>query len=308
MNAATLMDRVFDLYKNTFKVQIAFSLIIGIISFTLMMVLGIALAVGVSAVIASSGGLYLYDHSIVWAVGLTLLAILPLYVGWLYLSASGHILISKQSFYDDPIEMPIGDTINAFFRVMSAALAQIILSLPWFFLLAFIIYLATSGFGDIFDFIISIPPLTLVLTGFVYVIIYVIYSNIFALSVPVALFEKRLFFTTVTRSYQLLKGNFWSILGLRMLWAVLVYLISYSAQSLMMVIIAIVAALAGNVIEFTELWFATSTLQIYASLFIGIIVGPMEGIMTALIYFNQKIKKDGLDIEIGLHRLSKNAL
>jgi len=194
--------------------------------------------------------------------------------------------------------------------VMSAALAQLLLSVPWFILLAIVIYNAMAGYTDILEFILMIHPLALALAGLAYVLIYVIYSNIFALSVPVAIFEKRLFFATVARSFQLLKNDFWKILAIRMLWAVLVYLISYSAQGLLLAIIAAIAFLAGNVADIGALWFASEILQFYISLFtlfIGIVIGPMEGIMTALIYFNQKIKKDGLDIEIGLHRLMRGS-
>ena len=312
MNAAGLMDRVFDLYKATFKFQIAFSLIIGIISSILILVLGIALALGIASIVYGTvaAGVYsdFYDRYIIAAVIFTLIAILPLYLGWLYLSASGHILISKQAFYGEPIELPIRDTLKAFFRVMSAALAQLLLSMPWFVLLVIFIYNAATGYGGILEFILNIHPLVLALTGLAYVLIYVIYSNVFALSVPVAIFEKRFFFATITRSFQLLKDDFWKVLGIRILWAILVYLISYSAQGLLMAIVAVIAFFAGNLANVSALWFATEILQFYISLFslfIGIIIGPMEGIMTALIYFNQKIKKDGLDIEIGLHRLLK---
>lgn len=314
MNAAGLMDRVFDLYKDTFKFQIAFSLIIGIISTILIMVLGIALALGIASIvygmIATGAYSEFYDRYIIAAVIFTLLAILPLYLGWLYLSASGHILISKQAFYGERIELPIFDTFRAFFRVMSAAMAQLLLSVPWFILLAIVIYNAVAGYTDIFEFIVGIHPLVLALSTLAYVLIYVIYSNIFALSVPVAIFEKRLFFATVARSFQLIKEDFWKVLGIRILWVVLVYLISYSAQGLLLAIIAAIAFLAGNVADIGALWFAAEILQFYISLFslfIGIIIGPMEGIMTALIYFNQKIKKDGLDIEVGIQRLIRGS-
>jgi len=303
MNAAALMDRVFDLYKATFKMQIAFSLIIGIISLILMVAMGIALAIGVGAAFGVAG--YADDRFIVIAVVLVLIGILPLYLGWVYLSASGHILISKQAFYGEPIELPLGDTFAAFLRIMSAALAHLILSAPWFILLAFGIYFVAAGQYDILYFFLDIHPLTLIFGGLAFSLLYIIYSNIFALSIPVAIFERRLFFSTVTRSLQLLKGDFWRVLGLRTLWVIVVYIFSYSAQGLVLAIVGFAAASAGNVVDLGQLYIATSGMQFYVSLFAAILLGPMEGILTALIYFNQKIKKDGLDIEIGLDRLSR---
>ena len=304
MNAATLMDRVFELYKATFKTQIAFSLIIGIISFIMMIVLGISL-VFVLGVAVGFGGAYVDDIYILITVAVVLIGILPLYMAWLHLSASGHILLSKQAFYGEAVELPFRDIFSAFLRIISAGLAQIILSLPWLALLILIIYAAVSGHDDAFGFVYTINPAVLIVGGLVYAFLYVAYSNIFALSIPVAIFEKRFFFATIRRSYQLLKGDFWKVLGLRLLWALLTMLFSYSAQGLIVALVGGIALAMGTVIDIGELWFATGGMQFYATLFVGILVGPMEGIMTALIYFNQKIKKDGLDIEIGIEQLAR---
>ena len=308
MNAAALMDRVFDLYRATFKTQIAFSLIIGIISFVLMTIFGVLLIFGVGIAIGMAGN-YPSDIYIIIAVLLIFLGIAPLYMCWLYISSSGHILISKQAFYGELVDLPFRETLNAFLRVMSAAIAHLLLSAPWFILLFFIIYAIAGGTGDLFvlALMVNMNPVVIILAGLAFTLLYVVYSNLFALSIPVAIFENRLFFSTVTRSWGLLKGSFWQILGLRILWALLIYLFSYSAQGLVVAAVGLLAALAGQVTDFGYLWFATGPLQFYIYLFVAILVGPMEGIMTALIYFNQKIKKDGLDIEISLYRLQRSA-
>ena len=301
MNAAALMDRVFDLYKATFKTQIAFALIIGIISFMLIMTLSIVLAFGVVYVYSIAGGSYDYDNYIIMVVLLIFAIILPPYIIWMYLSASGHILISKQAFYNQPVELPFRDTFNALLRVLTSAIAQLLLTLPWLILMAVVIYFSV---GDGFAFLGSLHPFYITIIGLAFTIFYVVYSNIFALSIPVAIFEKRLFLSTVTRSFELLKGYFWKILGLRLLWALIVYLFSYSTQSLIVTVIAVISMITGNLIDLGALWINTGTLQFYIALLVGILMGPMDGIMTALIYFNQKIKKEGLDIEISLERLA----
>jgi len=302
MNAAALMDRVFELYRDTFKMQIAFSLIIGIISFVLMMAMVVTLAFGLGIFVAVIG---LYDEHIILGIVIFMLAaMLPLYMIWLLLSASGHILISKQAFYGEPIELPFKDLFLAFLRIISAGLAQIILSIPWIALLALVIYLAV-GQNDILLFIEELNPFIFLAFGFVYIILYVIYSNIFTLSIPVAIFEERVFFTTITRSFDLLRGDFFRILALRLLWALLVFIFSYSAQGLMMFLVGFITFSGGAALQLEVLWLATYNLQVFISMFVAILIAPMEGILTALIYFNQKIKKEGLDIEIGLDRLSR---
>jgi len=303
MNAAALMDRVFDLYRLTIKTQIAFSLIIGIISIILMLVFGFALTFGVVIVMGIAETVN--DNHILIAILLVFIGILPLYAAWAFLSSSGHILISKQAFYGEPVELPFRDTLKAFFRVMTSALAQLILMLPWMIVLFFLVYSAIAGYNDVFQFILDIHPVVIVASGFAYAIFFVIYSNIFALAIPVAIFEKRYFFATISRSLKLLKDDFWRILGLRILWTILVFLFSYSAQGFIVALVGVLTVLAGNVVDFGTLWVATSALQFYALMFVSILIAPMEGIMTALIYFNQKIKKEGLDITIGLDRLRR---
>ena len=305
MNAAALMDRVFDLYKATFKTQIAFSLIIGTISILFMIILGIIMAVAIQGALGVTGAGSIDDRVILISVIAILIGVLPLYIGWLYLSASGHILISKQAFYGEPIELPFIETLRAFLRIMSAAIAQALLSAPWLIPLGLLIYFADAQDGFYYVILAGLHPALIVLFLLLYVILYFIYSNTFALSIPVAIFEKRLFISTILRSFVLLKGDFWRILGLRLLWAFLISLFSFSLQGMILMIVAVLAAFSGNVLDFEATWYATMTIRFYAPLFAGVLVGPMEGIMTALIYFNQKIKKDGLDIEIGLSRLTR---
>lgn len=304
MNAAVLMDRVFDLYKSTFKTQIVFSLIIGIIFSILIVVSSIVLAFGVTMAMYVGDGLYYDSDRYIIAVVLVVLAsVLPLYIIWIYLSSSGHILISKQAFYNQPVELPFRDTFKALLRVLSSAFAQLIMIIPW---LIPVVAITLLSVGNDFAFLYSVHPFLMVLFVLIFAVLLLIYTNIFALSIPIAIFEKRLFFATITRSFQLIKDDFWKILGLRLLWALIIYLFSYSAQGLIITIIAIITMLTGNIIDFGYLLMATGTVQFYASLLVAILMGPMEGIMTALIFFNQKIKKDGLDIEICLNRLAKS--
>jgi hypothetical protein len=125
-----------------------------------------------------------------------------------------------------------------------------------------------------------------------------VYSNIYALSIPVAVFEKRSFFSAVIRSWLLLKGEFWKILGLRILWVVVIYIFMYAAQGLWLTVSGIFYISPA----FEYMGMMTSTVMVFL---ISFLVGPLEGIFPAVIYFNQRIKKEGMDIELcieGLHK------
>ena len=305
MNVAALMDRIFDIYKATFLYQIAYTLVIGIISVALAFIVIFVFTI-VALIFAGLGGFTNYAAVVVIVV-VALLIMLPLYMGWMYLSSSGHIFISKQAFYKEKLTLPFMEAIHALLRVMSVGIAQLILMIPPFILIVFVFVAASAiaGLGGDLGMFFTMHPVFLITVSIIFALAFIAYSNIFALSVPVAIFEKQTFFSAVIRSYQLLKGDFWRVLGLRILWFFIVLLFSYSAQSIFMAIFGIAAYIGGDSPTFIGLWTITSLIQFYSSIAISLIFAPMEGIMTALIYFNQKIKKDGLDIEIRLERLSR---
>ena len=89
---------------------------------------------------------------------------------------------------------------------------------------------------------------------------------------------------------------------MRTLWTVMVFLFSYSIYGIFLTVWTVVLP---DIIQF-EILGMVSEAGLWLA--IGILVGPLEGIMTAIIYFNQRIKKDGLDIEIGLERLNRALL
>ncbi|MCL1999607.1 MAG: glycerophosphoryl diester phosphodiesterase membrane domain-containing protein [Turicibacter sp.] len=300
MNAATLMDRVFDVYKATFKFQMAFSIVVNIISILFVFTLGIVFAMAIGVV---ANLLVFSDDFMVFVVLAVLVMILPLYLIWTYFATSGHILISKYAFFNEPVNLPMHDAFAALFRVIGATFAQIILSLPWLLIAggaAYYLFLSLE-YGLIYN----APTALIVILVLAFVVSYLVYSNIFALLIPVAIFDKCTFFSAVARSYQLIKENFWRILGLRLLWFVLAFILSYSAQGLALLLLAATTDFAGENLSVLYFFLASGTLQLYVSLFVGLLIQPIDGILTALIYFNQRIKKEGFDIFVALMRLKR---
>jgi hypothetical protein len=275
-------------------------LIIGIISVVLVFALGIALALGIGLAIAyaSVTGAYATEMAFLVGVVALLTALLPFYLGWVYLSQSGHILISKQAFYGERTRLPLKEAFKTFFRVLSAAFAQIICFVPLVLLLAgalYLLYMRNVSLWEIRLFWWVLPAFALA---------FVAVSNLFALTVPVAVFERRWFFAAIWRSWRLIKGEFWKILGIRVLWMLLVFLFSYSMQGVLMVIISIITVTTESALgDFVQMAALGASINLNMTIAVSVLVGPMDGILTALLYFNQKIKKEGLDIEIGLARL-----
>ena len=297
MNISALMDQALELYKVTFKSQIAFSLFIGIISFIILMPMafGMFLVLGqlMDLFIIGSTGMLTSSLEAMLIIIVFIISIIPVYRGWMYLLDSGYILISKQAFYNESASIPFKEIFKVFLRVMSVAMAHMILFIPWLIIIGFIVY-PLLYVGVYFSFEV------LVLIALVYSLFYLPYSNLLALSVPVAIFEDRFFFSAVVRSFKLIKGDFWKILSARLLWMFIAFLFSYSIQSLLGVLVIVAF---GNVDSAFITGFGF--MQVYVFVIAAVLTAPMSGILTALIYFNQRIKIEGLDIEIGIGFLTR---
>jgi hypothetical protein len=302
MNAAEVMDRVLDVYKKSFFKQIAFSAIIGLISMILIFVLVFA-AVMFTVVPMIIGNVN--EETMVFGLFFALIAVmLPLYMIWNATASSGHILLSRQAFCGQRVKLPLSKLPKVVLRVIGVTIAQILLSLPFiavclvcvYFLFEFNINTLLFNSLAVMSFFSSTAWIALAITT---ALAYVVYSNIFALSVPVAVFERRSFFGAVQRSWALIKGKFWEILGLRMLWFIIVSIFNYSAQGIWGIISGVFAVSPMYV-------FIGGMVSALMMIVIAIVMAPLSGIFPAILYFNQRIKREGLDIEMGLERLYFN--
>jgi len=290
MNAAELMDRVFDVYKNSFIQQVVFAAIVGVIAIVLAIVTSIALAFSLAAnIMMPLTNFYeptITPAQIIQMVVVVASIVLFVFLMWQAITSAGHILLSQQVFYGERPKIAFGKLPFVVIRVVSAIITQVLMTLPFLFFIGYLFYatfsiqiaeflLADAWLGRIAATSVIIVFTLLVTLG------YLIYSNIFSLAVAVAVLERRYFFGTVKRSWQLIRGEFWRILGIRLIWALVVVIINLGAQALF------------SFLPFMRLAF----------IFIPLLIGPLDGIMHALIYFNQRIKREGLDIEIALEQL-----
>ncbi|MCL2223715.1 MAG: hypothetical protein FWB96_01970 [Defluviitaleaceae bacterium] len=305
MNAAELMDRVVDVYKKSFGKQIAFAAIVYAVAFFGVVFLTIALAVFLGGIMGVMGGAGLFvfgDTGFVVIIGL-LLAIIPVILVWQAFSSSGHILLSKQAFYGHKVKLDFAGIFNVFLCVFSVLVAQIILSVPFVAAaLGTVFVFVYAGFADF--------PVLRTIGFFVAVFVvsgaFLVYSNIFSLSVAVAVFERRYFFGAIGRGWLLVKPEFWRILGIRLLWWFVALAFSLSAQG----VFAIITLLWDLIDAFIPVGFLLSDSYIFllttyvGPALVSLAVAPLSGIMEAVLYFNRRIKTEGLDLEIRLEKLS----
>ncbi|MCL1862491.1 MAG: hypothetical protein FWF78_02875 [Defluviitaleaceae bacterium] len=293
MYAAEMMDRVFDVYKKSFWNQVAFAAIVSVMAFMVFFLVAIIVAVIFALVmVAGLAGGAIDDVSIFLLIGI-IVVVMPFIMVWQAFSSSGHILLSRQAFYGYRSSLSHMGIFKVIFRVFTAILAQILIAIP-FIVLAFLIIMVAFTTGATF----FVVPAILLGLG------YWVFSNMFSISVAVAAFERRYFFGAIMRSWELIKPDFWKIFGIRAVWMSSVFIFSLSAQGIFMLFNMLLGLLA----ETAPIAALFSILGIMFMSFVGpmiasFLVAPLDGIMQSLIYFNQRMKHEGFDLELRLETL-----
>lgn len=109
----------------------------------------------------------------------------------------------------------------------------------------------------------------------------------FSLVVPVIMLEGRPEMRVLKRSRLLTKGFRWQILGLFVLYLLVVY---------GLVFLGIV--LAGITGGGPPGMYGSAPIARLVNLLSGVFLGPFAGILTVLIYYNQRIRKEGYDLQL----------
>ena len=292
MGMSEIYDRSIHLYKQSFASHMAYSAIIAGIAmagnifvfmfmgmfFAFTSLLGAAALVFISALIATAGV----------AVVISILS-------------AGPMIISRQAFYGHRQVSLMRYLPAAIGRVSLTVVAIIIMCLP-FGLAAYFVVVNYSNIN-----IIS-PWLTFILFC-ILLIAFIIYINIFSLSIAVSVFERSMFFSSIVRSLKLLRGSFWKILFARIMWIITTFLLTYVLQSVFYIAIALIAEFSGinetTGIVLGLIAVAAMGISSLAAYFVFI---PLDGTFHALLYLNQRLKNEGLDIEIKLERLTHDIL
>jgi len=299
MNAAELMDKVFDIYKKSFWNQVAFAAIISIVNIGVIFIATTVLMVAFLALVATGLSLPSPADDVPGMLLLgVVIIILPFALIWQVFSALGHILLSRQAFYGYRTSIADMGIFKVFFRVLSVVFALLFVAIPFVavafgFIMAFVAFpggLAFSGVGIVF----------LLALGFGYLLL----ANMFSLSIAVAAFERRYFFGALMRSWQLVKPNFWRVFGVRTAWMFSIFAFSFSAQGIFTLLGMLITLVAGT----APIGVLFSFFGIIFTSFIGpmvaaMLVAPLDGIMQSLLYFNQRMKHEGFDLELRLEKL-----
>jgi len=307
--AAEIFDHTIYIYKQAFGKHLAFASIFGIIfaivGFLVTLLATIFVAIFAFAIVytAITPGYTDASNEAFYILIIFLFVALPIFFVWLSISSAGHILLARQTIYGHRARLIIKEIPMVAARIFCTLVAIVILSAPFAIL---VFFAATSG---LVAFLLYNFPWIFAGLIILFIASYVVFANIFSLSIAVSVCEKRTFLRAVKRSWELIKGEFWKIAGMRLLWSfcvMAIWMVGGGALSLGYSVLEgfVGAGFIGHGSSTIILGFAVMFVGIFSTVVFFAII-PLDGVFHACLYYNQRIKKEGLDIEIRLGRLPR---
>ena len=301
MNVAQMMDRAVEAYKRSFWKQLAYAAVVAVVFFVAAFIVGIVV---VAVLLAGVLG----GDDIVGVLVVLIAVFLPLMLLWMGVSSAGHILFTRQALVGHLVQLPKLKILPLAFRALTAIIAQVLVFMPIAVFLIYLFWTSIVFFVDAF----FLAGFNAMAMGFVLIlavstlvaVVFLLVENMFALAVTVAMFERRLFFGSLFRSWELVRDDYFKIFATRVLWYLVGVGFALAAQGLMFLFWTFMGVLVGTAHPaFSVLMVPIGMFSTIFPIFVSFAQMPMDGIMRAVIYFNQRIKKEGLDIEFKLHMI-----
>jgi len=312
MNSAEVLDQVLDIYKKSFLKQVAVSIIFSIIFIVLLYIFLFA------GIVALMVGFYdafneasLTTGAII-SIAIFLMIIVLLAAIYDALLNTGNALITKHTFLGEYCDVGgvLKETFKKFWIAVSASLASLIVFIPVFFIGGVIVYLYIDMLVNFYGtgYMPTTPIIVFTILLLVLVlVISLIGTTVIMMSNKVAIFEGRWFFGAVKRSFILVKPDFMKIMGLVTVWSLIITAASYSLEAFFAVGTALAGYFAPQEAAGLILMSTWGVGSIF-SMITGIVLAPLWGIFSAVVYINQRIKLEGLDIELSLNMLEVKRL
>ena len=287
MTVSEVYDRSIHMFKISFWTQLAFTAIVSIASFFAISIISL---ITVVAMFTSNN--FVLASIVVY---LSILAVVSV-------TFSGHILISWQAIYGYRTKMHLRLIPKIAMRVFFTLIPISI----------FIILKTAIAIGVIFlafwfaDFGLPTPIIVIFLlfSAILLILAWFLTLNILPLSITASVFEEKMFFSAIIRAWKLTKGEFFKMAFTHLMWLVVVFSFSVILQfgiQFVFFMLGMIPDLFNASIN-TSFLMVSRLLGIFSLIFM-IATAPLSGIFYTVVFYNQRIKKEGLDIEIALERL-----
>jgi hypothetical protein len=309
MSLTEIMDKSIEVLRKYIKTIVTFNLAYGALS--LIGVFGFVIVGGILTAIALGLKLSIVVIVIIFSIlGIALFTLIRTF-------NIGLIKISSQEFLDEKIyaSEAVGISFNKIFKVLGVILVEALLFLPVLAVFAIIGYLIYNRFQESMIFLgmydkseigLIILIVIIILLGILSVIAYV---TIFSFSFHAIAIENKGVFSALKRSYTLVKGNYFKILGCTILFTLTIYAITNSLQSFIGMLSSIIYLglkflnAQQDLLSFATMVYSFSRGPI--SILSWLVISPLGTIMMTYLYYNQRFEKEGYDISLKLSRILK---
>ena len=234
--------------------------------------------------------------------------LLPLFLLWQTVSSAGYIYFAHRALSRGLVDFQrvgfVTVMVRAVLVTFSTALVIVPLAAAFFFAARFLAGLVYDG---LLASRLTLPGAALLLlVALVFAAALMLVDNVFSLAVAAAIFEERLMFGAMLRSWQLIRADFWAVFFARMLWHFVTIGFAAAALGLVFVLAGLVRMAAGALPpHLAVIFLPIGVIAAGFTLFVSFAQMPMDGVMRAVVYFNQRLKTDGWDIEIRLQWLAR---
>lgn len=319
MSLSEILDRSIDILKKHMKNIILFSLCYGMIYMlgVVVLVFGGGIFIAISTAILSNAAMpILLLGPIIFLVVIFLIAIVMVMA-----SRVGVIKITSQEFSDEKVGLgeAMGATFKNLHRVLGIFIIQLLLCIPLLIVLGGVVYFIIKNFDAGITAIMATGAFgarEIALIILFIVIVFVVFLGIqlyytwFSFSLQTAIIEKKGIIASVKRSFELIKGSLWRIFGTTLLIGLTIYAIQNSLSSFLTGLLSLIYLLVKflklpmDYITFINLTFSMANWPI--TIISWLIITPAGTIMTTLLYYNQRFKREGYDMVIRLRNIEKN--
>lgn len=309
MSLTEIMDNSIEVLKKYLKVIITFNFAYGALSIIGMIVffivggifLAISLAIRLNAVLI---GIVFFIFTI------SIIAYITNFkIGLIKISSQE---ISKEKIY---ASQAISASFKKLFVVLGVILMEILLYLPVAGIFAAIGYLFFDEIlkSNLIYGIYDKNEIGIMIIIFIFVLLMILsflaYVTIFSFALHAVAIENKGVFAALKRSYNLVKRNYFKILGCTILFNLTSSAIIYSLQSF----IGLLGGIIYMILKFLNfqqdlLKFATSVYNFSSwpiSILSWLVITPIGTIMVTYLYYNQRFKIEGYDITLKLNKLQK---
>jgi hypothetical protein len=309
MSLSEIMDKSIEVLRKNIKSIIVFSLVYGVICFIGIFIFAIIAGIFAAVTTGISGNATVAIITLILAAFIGIAIAVASNVG--IIEICGQVFFKKKVEASDAVIL----TFKSILKISGIVFIIGIISIPAAALMyggGVVVFKAfealENSIGDN-DWGVLILILVFIVVMLLAVAAAVAYITIFSFSIQAMTIEGAGIFRAIKRSWQLVRYSFWKVFGCVILFYVSVTAIRASIDSFLAICISILflalkfLSLPMDFISF--LTFVFSQLNLPLSVASFAVITPIHTIMMTMLYFNQRIKKEGFDMRIRLREVQR---